>query len=158
MAGGKPGDEFNSQEYAVEDLLSEVKSGPNRLSSVESSDERVLRSTLRGWTQGIATQLEKTLTQQLDISRDMRLAARTIADDQQGRAAVATLKAIHEEVQQMRTSSHVNESVLFAIQEVRDVTREGRVELQGIRAAIDSMSELIEKLTMLLSNGHGAHH
>lgn len=137
----------DSQDHSIDELLKDVP-------RVETSDERVSRVTQRDWTQNLATLLEKTLNRQLEISREMMTLARAIAADENGRSATAILRTMCEHIEKMRAASHIHESVLFVLGEIRDINYDIRGELRGIGGEIRTTNGLLETLTTLLANGH----
>ncbi len=151
--------DFLSQEHSVEDLLGDTPRPmlPEKPEEPETSDERVLRKTQEGFIKSIAASIQSQYAEQIKVAREISNALYEIRSDENGRMAARALRDIHEEVQKMRASSHIHESVLFALNEVRDVNREQRAELQGISRGIDETNRLLGILTALLSNGHATH-
>ena len=122
-------------------------SQPIRPIAPESSDaERMADTTIQITFKAV----DRHLTEQIKLTRELTTLTKTLISKTGNAEATQAIKAIHVEVEKIRSVSHVNESVLFAVCEVRDVARE-------IRDAIQEQGTAISQLVTLLSNGHATH-
>ena len=107
-----------------------------------SGDEVTLRIQLQ--------HLDRRMSEQIKLSRESNSLTRALIAKTGNTEAVIAIKAIAAEVERIRSVSHVNESTLFAVCEVRD-------ELRCISQGVEETNRLISILTTLLSNGHATH-
>ena len=107
-----------------------------------SGDEVTLRIQLQ--------HLDRRMCEQIKLSRESNTLTRALIAKTGSTEAVLAIKAIAVEVEKIRSVSHVNESTLFAVNEVRD-------ELRCISQGVEETNRLISVLTTILSNGHATH-
>jgi len=107
-----------------------------------SGDEVTLRIQLQ--------HLDRRMSEQIKLSRESNSLTRALIAKTGNTEAVIAIKAIAAEVERIRSVSHVNESTLFAVCEVRD-------ELRCISQGVEETNRLISILTTILSNGHATH-
>ena len=111
-----------------------------------SESERMADTTLQLTFKAV----DRHLTEHIKLTQEMIALHKALISKTGNVEATLVLKSIREEVKAMRESSHVNEATLFAVCEVRDVSRE-------IRDEIRELGTTLGQLVTLLSNGHATH-